>query len=600
VVVTNTLGSAAASTASDTAEIEVNNLENAQVPGITAHPQEAVYLKDTAAAALGVTATVSDGGTLSYQWYQNAENASTGGTAVGTNEASYTPPTNTEGTWYYYVTVSNTIADNDDGGVKTQSLSSNPAKIIVAASLPDLAAIAVYLAATPEGGTAADPVTLPVGMELNTANWSGILAAIAAESKYADLDLSACTGGTHSFGGGLYVDGTFDPNNTINIGKNRIVSLVLPDAAISIKGSSSTGDVAFRYFTGLADLTGANVKTIGSYAFANCTALATVSLPAVTRIDDEVFRDCTALKTVSLPASLTYIADNPFMGCTNLTGITVDVGNSKYKHSDDHRMILDKAGAALIAYPTAGGTVDLSSITRVGSYAFYGCTALETVILPVAATIGIDAFYDCTALETVDLPVAVTIGFGAFSGCTALETISLPEATTIGIGAFSECIALEEVSLPAATSIGIGAFQRTALETVSLPEATSIGDLAFYGCTALKTVSLPVSTSIGTYAFSYTGTTKALTIILGNTPPELETDMFYDVPNTYTGETGTKSVTVKVPDNTAWNTIISAYNSVSTINDTWGNAFRGGGWDGDTYLDGTVNSSINLTIAVLP
>jgi hypothetical protein len=177
-------------------------------------------------------------------------------------------------------------------------------------------------------------------------------------------------------------------------------------------------------------------------------------------------------------------------------------------------------------------------------------------------------------LTAVNLPAVTTISRSAFGGCDALETVNLPKATTIGEYAFFNC---------------------GALETVSLPAATTIGNYAFADCTSLETVNLPKAASIDEYAFGYTGT-KALTITLGNTPPELGTSMFYGVP--LYGESGTKTVTVIVPGNPAWNNIISAYNGASTVNDTWGNAFRGGGWDGDTYLTGTVNENISLTIQV--
>jgi gliding motility-associated-like protein len=46
-------------------------------------------------------------GTASYQWYSNTNNSTSGGSAVGTNAATFTPPVfSTPGTYYYYVTVS--------------------------------------------------------------------------------------------------------------------------------------------------------------------------------------------------------------------------------------------------------------------------------------------------------------------------------------------------------------------------------------------------------------------------------------------------------------------------------------------------------------
>ena len=67
------------------------------------------YLKDAAAAALTVTAAVTDGGTLSYEWYKNSENNTTSGTKItDAATASYTPSTADVGNAYYYVIVKNT------------------------------------------------------------------------------------------------------------------------------------------------------------------------------------------------------------------------------------------------------------------------------------------------------------------------------------------------------------------------------------------------------------------------------------------------------------------------------------------------------------
>ncbi|MEI7508080.1 MAG: PKD domain-containing protein [Flavobacterium sp.] len=45
-------------------------------------------------------------GTASYQWYNNSNNSTTGGTPVGTNSPNYTPPVFTNaGTYYYYVVI---------------------------------------------------------------------------------------------------------------------------------------------------------------------------------------------------------------------------------------------------------------------------------------------------------------------------------------------------------------------------------------------------------------------------------------------------------------------------------------------------------------
>ncbi|MBV6716289.1 S-layer homology domain-containing protein [Paenibacillus chitinolyticus] len=79
---------------------------------------------------MSVAASVSDGGTLTYQWYSNATNSTSGGTAiVGATSASYAAPTTPVGTTYYYVIVTNT--NNSVSSTKTATATSSIAAVTV-------------------------------------------------------------------------------------------------------------------------------------------------------------------------------------------------------------------------------------------------------------------------------------------------------------------------------------------------------------------------------------------------------------------------------------------------------------------------------------
>jgi hypothetical protein len=428
-----------------------------------------------------------------------------------------------------------------------------PADItITEANIGDLAAL--LAAVQGKGNTSTKPLGIAVNLALTSANWNAILTALDSTGKYINLDLSACTGGVHSSGGGLYADKTFDPDNTVSTGKSRIVSLVLPNGAESTAAGYSSIYSAFRYFTGIKSVSGAGIITIGEYAFADCDALAAASFPAATDIGGFAFGECNALTTISVPAA-TDIGDNAFYYCRYLT------------------------------------TINLPAATSIGNWAFRKCSRLSTASLPAAASIGAYAFEGCTALTTVSLPAAASIGEYAFGDCAALATASFPAATVIDGHAFEDCSALETVNLPVATVIGWSAFYGCrALTTVSLPAATAIDSYAFSSCTALETVSLPAATFIGNAAFSYTGT-GSLTLTLGSTPPTLGTAIF-------SGVTAAKTVTVKVPS-----AALSAYgpSPTDTTTNNWGNAFRGKGWSSaGGYDTGTVNAAITLAIQAAP
>jgi hypothetical protein len=101
------------------------DIEGAATPTFTADlgGTPAIYTVEQASAPLNVAATATDGGDISYQWYVNTTNSTTGGTPVGTG-TSYTPSTAAYGTKYYYA-----IATNTQGG-STASASSKVATVI--------------------------------------------------------------------------------------------------------------------------------------------------------------------------------------------------------------------------------------------------------------------------------------------------------------------------------------------------------------------------------------------------------------------------------------------------------------------------------------
>lgn len=120
-------GKKKASAFSNVATIRIVDLSktNAKVPSISAHPASKTYNKGDAPDALTVTASSTDSGTLTYQWYVNG-NVISGGTNY-----NYTPKTDEAGEFTYYVKVTNTITDNGDGGLKSASATSENAVITV-------------------------------------------------------------------------------------------------------------------------------------------------------------------------------------------------------------------------------------------------------------------------------------------------------------------------------------------------------------------------------------------------------------------------------------------------------------------------------------
>ena len=174
----------------------------------------------------------------------------------------------------------------------------------------------------------------------------------------------------------------------------------------------------------------------------------------------------------------------------------------------DWNMIREMAGRDNRGYGTEGklSVLDLSEAKIVkGGDSYYPGDNCYTS----NDEIGEKAFYDCSRLTSLTLPVGITsIGYDAFAYCSGLTSLNLPAGiTSIGEYAFYGCSGLTSLTLPAGiTSIGEYAFSRcSGLTSLNLPAGiTSIDKYAFSGCSRLTSLTLPAGiTSIGEFAFSY-------------------------------------------------------------------------------------------------
>ncbi|WP_369355500.1 discoidin domain-containing protein, partial [Lysinibacillus capsici] len=103
---------------------------DADTPAIGTQPTGATVNQGATNPTLSVGASVSDGGTLSYQWYSNTTNSTSGGTPIsGATNATYAAPTSTAGTMYYYVVVTNT--NSGVSGNPTAPVTSNVVGVTV-------------------------------------------------------------------------------------------------------------------------------------------------------------------------------------------------------------------------------------------------------------------------------------------------------------------------------------------------------------------------------------------------------------------------------------------------------------------------------------
>jgi hypothetical protein len=186
-------------------KITTNTPVSAQTPVITAQPQSATYNTDATATALSVVAHVTDGGTLSYQWYSNTVNSTVGGLAInGATSASHTPSIANQGTVYYYAVVTNTNSSADITGSQTAMATSDVAAITVRVLSND----ATLSSLTVNSGT------LTPSFDSNTTNYT-----VNVSNNVTDISVTGTANHAAATVSGNVTD------MTLNVGDNNKVNI---------------------------------------------------------------------------------------------------------------------------------------------------------------------------------------------------------------------------------------------------------------------------------------------------------------------------------------------------------------------------------------
>ncbi|MDO3410550.1 S-layer homology domain-containing protein [Saccharibacillus sp. CPCC 101409] len=409
VVVTNTdtsqTGNQTANAASQVAKVTVAALTNAAAPTITTQPADKT-VNVNATANLTVAATAS--GTLSYQWYSNATNSSTGGSAIsGATSATYSAPTGTAGTTYYYVVVTNT--DTSQTGNQTANTTSQVAKVTVSALT----------------NAVAPTITMqPADQNVNV-------------NETANLTVAATASGTLSFQ-------WYSSTTNSTTGGSAI------SGATSATYSAPTGTAGTTYYyvvvtnTDTSQTGNQTAKTTSRVATVTVAALTDAAAPTITTqpADQNVNVNETANLTVAATASGTlsyqwYINNsNSAVGGVLISGAT----NATYSAStsnagtDYYYVVVTNTDTSQTGDQTASttsrvATVTVNSLTNAAAPTITMQPADKNVNMNDAASLSVSATASGTlSFQWYSNTTNSVIGGSAISGATA-GTYSAPTGT---------------------------------------------------------------------------------------------------------------------------------------------------------------------------
>ena len=204
------------------------------------------------------------------------------------------------------------------------------------------------------------------------------------------------------------------------------------------------------------------------------------------------------------------VGDESFYGCSALNNIIL--GDS-----------IGSLGDNVFSYCTSLSEIVIpDSIHSAGKYCFCGCSSLTDAIINGTKSIQENTFQDCIALKNVKIGNRVSsICDYAFSGCSSLKDMIIGDSvTSIGSYAFSNCSALEQIQMGCSVgTINSYAFMGcSALTNINLSNnVTTIKSYAFENCSSLPNIIIPQSVrSIDNNAFK--GCASLANIIIEDRP----------------------------------------------------------------------------------
>lgn len=185
-------------------------------------------------------------------------------------------------------------------------------------------------------------------------------------------------------------------------GCESLASVTVPASVTEI------GRYAFRGCAALAEFhfaEGSLLENVWDEALADCTSLTAVTLPdRAVSLYRRVFRNCTSLTAVTIPNEGSFLYGEAFAGCTSLETLTVPyldpqrhLGYYFERYTGQNVMDLNKevpASLKTVVVSRAGWGID--------DYAFLGCKEITSVTLPAGITyIGYGAFSGCESLREI-------------------------------------------------------------------------------------------------------------------------------------------------------------------------------------------------------
>jgi hypothetical protein len=273
-----------------------------------------------------------------------------------------------------------------------------------------------------------------------------------------------------------------------NSGKGDEVGMTVDEAeSISYIGSWFRGNTGIVTFNELPRL---SVASLLYASFSNCTNLKSINLGKIKSIASESFHSCSSLENIGDISEVEDIGTYAFYGCSALN---CDIVVPKLKILEYN--VFSRAGITSIYAP---------EVSSVQSEAAPYCVSLKNVTIGDIEEIGVNAFIS-SSLEHIVWNSIKAINNSAFEKCYSLKTIgSLEDIEELGMNVFWDCKELTgDIKMPNLVGeLQQLNFYNTKITSLDIPQVTVIRGSAVAFCKHLTRVNMPSVVELYNDAFS--------------------------------------------------------------------------------------------------
>ena len=229
----------------------------------------------------------------------------------------------------------------------------------------------------------------------------------------------------------------------------------------------------------------------------------------IVEISDNAFKEKTGIVTLVIPDSVTTIGGGAFYGCTGIENVKIPITANVAKSTSAYRNGFMNTTSVKNAIVSKGTNGEGGDYTRNKGMPWSYGSDVKIEIESGVTKIGKNTFAGDTGIKTVTIPSSVTtIGESAFNGCTNLSSsINFQNVTTIDSKAFYGCTSLSgKVKLGnGMTVVSQEAFRDCpSITEVEIPDTvTAINGGAFYCCTGIKKIKMPITANIAKNTSAY-------------------------------------------------------------------------------------------------